>query len=110
MSFQLQKCDIVLLPFPFTNLSGTKIRPACVLFSSDYDVTVAFISTQMHLRESSDIEITPTVYNGLRSLSLLKLSKIATLEKSMIKAKIGSIESTTLQSINSALKELFQLP
>ncbi|WP_240676228.1 hypothetical protein [Botryobacter ruber] len=43
----MKKEDFVLIPFPFTNLTGTKNRPALVLFGSDEDITVSFITTQL---------------------------------------------------------------
>lgn len=40
----MNKGDIVLIPFPFSDLSGAKNRPAVILIETDEDITVAFIN------------------------------------------------------------------
>jgi len=41
------KGDIVLITFPFTDLSGSKLRPTVVLAKTELDITVCFITTQL---------------------------------------------------------------
>jgi mRNA interferase MazF len=38
------KAKIVLVHFPFTDLSGSKLRPAIIIHESEQDVIAAFIS------------------------------------------------------------------
>lgn len=43
----MPKGTVVLIPFPFTNLTGNKLRPALILAETPLDVTVSFITTQL---------------------------------------------------------------
>ena len=78
------KGKIVLIYFPFTDLTGRKLRPALVLYDSGSDVVVAFISSKIEKYDpETDILITKSHpkfhHTGLKTDSVLKLSKIATL-------------------------------
>ena len=90
----MNKGDLVLVPFPFTDLSGSKTRPALVLIDQPRDVTVAFISTKLTKTEANDVSLTPTKKNGLKKASIIKLSKIATLEKRLFLGKLGEVSQS----------------
>lgn len=105
----MAKGDIVLITFPFTDLSGNKLRPAVVLGETTQDVTVCFITTQIEWQEPTDIVLSPNNDNGLRKLSLIRVGKIATLEKSLIKGLMGRLTPNDIHEINSKLKLVFQL-
>ena len=51
------KGDILLITFPFTDLSGNKLRPTVVLADTELDVTVCFITTQLQWQDPSDVEL-----------------------------------------------------
>jgi mRNA interferase MazF len=105
----MAKGDIVLITFPFTDLSGSKLRPAIVLAETSFDLTVCFITTQIGWQEATDVVLTPTQTNGLRKSSLIRTSKIATLDRTLAKGLLGSLSGQEISDLNSKLKLLLQL-
>jgi len=103
----MRKGDIVLVPFPFTDLSATKNRPALVLVSGDEDVTLAFITTKKHWMKDWDLFLEPAVNNGLKKESIVRLSKITTLEKSLVLGRLGRISKQKMALLDDNLKLLF---
>ena len=83
----MKQGDLVLVPFPFTDLSGSKVRPALVLVSTSLDVTLAFITTQLQWQEPTDLLLSPTALNGLKKVSLVRLSKLATIDTDLIQGR-----------------------
>ncbi len=106
----MAKGNIVLITFPFTDLSGTKLRPAVVLSDTNHDLTVCFITSQTGWKESTDVLLSPSSTNGLRKISLIRTSKIATLDRSLAKGLLGKLTSAELSDLDIKLKILFQLP
>ena len=102
----MEKGDIILIPFPFTDLSGNKKRPALVLVSGNMDMTVAFISTQIKWKEDTDVLLKPTQENGLKKESIVRLSKLATIDKDLA---IGQVDKDTIKSIIRNLIKIFKL-
>ena len=112
----LQKGDIVLVPFPFTDLTSTKLRPAIILWSSNisFDVTVCFISSQNlstltpeeFLLSKSDPEFSQT---GLKTNSKVRVSRIVTIERRLITRRIGKLGNHQVQLLNQTLISTFKL-
>ena len=105
----MKKGDIVLIPFPFTDLTGNKLRPALVLVHSERDITVYFITTQLKWKETTEIEISPSTTNGIKKDSLIRLSKMATVDKSLAIGKLGDLDNKYLTKLNKNLKLIFEL-
>ena len=106
----MPKGDIVLITFPFTDLSGNKLRPAVVLVDTSSDLTVCFITTQLGWQEATDVLLTPSPSNGIRKPSLIRTSKIATLDKALAKGLLGKLSAAEVSDLNNRLKLLLQLP
>ena len=103
------KGDIVLITFPFTDLTGPKLRPGVVLSEIGPDITVCFITTQIQHQDPTDILISPEPANGIKAVSVIRTSKIATLDKSLIKGLLGKLSSSEISQLNHNLKILFSL-
>jgi mRNA interferase MazF len=105
----MAKGDIVLITFPFTDLTGSKLRPAVILVDTELDLTVCFITTQLQWQETTDVQLMPTDSNGLKKQSLIRTSKIATLDKTLAKGLLGRLNSQELSDLNNKLKTLLHL-
>jgi len=108
----MRKGSIVLVPFPFTDLSGKKVRPAVILYASakGEDVIVAFISSVNPKRKSLyELPVSPSGINGLKTMSYIKLDKLATLQRNIVVGELGKVEPSLLKNINTKLSDLFAL-
>lgn len=105
----MPKGDLVLITFPFTDLSGSKLRPAVVLSENNDDITVSFITSQLNWRENTDLFLKPNSQNNLKKESLLRVSKIATLDRDLAKGLLGSLTSDEITLLDEKLRQLFKL-
>ena len=105
----MPKGDIVLITFSFTDLSGSKLRPAVILTDTNADLTVCFVTTQIQWQESTDVTLLPNLTNRLKKQSLIRTSKIATLDRSLVKGLLGRLTTNELAELNTKLKLLLQL-
>ena len=105
----MAKGDIVLITFPFTDLTGSKLRPAVVLTETDQDLTLAFITTQFQWRETTDVVLLPSFGNGIKSESIIRTGKIATNDRRLAKGLLGRLSSSEISELDQKLKTVFQL-
>jgi mRNA interferase MazF len=103
------KGDIVLIPFPYTDLSGSKLRPVVILFETAQDLVVCFITTQLTYKEPTDFEIVPSITNGLKWQSLVRAGKIATIKKSLSEGIFGKLNQAEIIQLDINLKKILQL-
>jgi mRNA interferase MazF len=86
--------SIVLTRFPFTDLSGSKVRPALVVSRDNArrsDIVVAFITSNAQFVGAPDtLAISPTAANGLKVHSVVRFDKVVTLENRIIVGKLGN--------------------
>lgn len=105
-----QKFDIVLVDFPFTDLSITKKRPALVIKHLEGDNTILCqITTKRRAIQKYEINLPKVVCGGdIRFDSYVYLDMIFTLHKNVIYKKIGEVINLGIKDlINDKIKEIF---
>ncbi len=106
----MRKGSIVLIPFPFTDLSGQKVRPAVVLHAArGEDCIVAFISSVVKKDTLAHVAISPDESNGLKTRSHIKMDKLATLQKAIVIGELGVLDDLTMKKLDDALRHIFTL-
>lgn len=109
-----EKGDVVLVPFPFSNHSAYKKRPAVVISSTAYnnvssDVVIMAVTSQI----GKAIVIGESLIANWQEAGLLKPSAIktaiSTIEQSLILRKMGKLSHKDTLSMDGALKEFLDL-
>jgi len=111
------KNNIILVPFPFDDLSASKVRPAICLTSEigkQNHVIIAFITSKIPDDQvESDLIIKKDSGNssgtGLLVDSVIRLHKIVTIPSSLIKRKLGSINKVLEIEVERKLKSRFKI-
>ena len=102
--------DVVLVPFPFTDLTTTKKRPALVISADHYNrsqvnLIVAAISSQVTKSEVGDCLIQHWQAAGLLKPSQVKAT-ISTIEQNMVMRKLGTLNLNDLKAVEQSLADV----
>jgi mRNA interferase MazF len=104
------KGDIVVIPFPFSNLQGFKRRPALVLADSGSKDSILCQITSKNVKDRFAVSITPGDTGGKLPIdSNIRPNKLFTIEKSIILYKICTLSNNKLTSVLTKLSELFEI-
>ena len=108
----MNRGDIVLITFPFSDLTSSKVRPALVLSpetTAEQDFIVALISSNIarpisntdYLLLTSDTDFAGT---GLKVDSVFRMAKLHNLNKSLAKRRLGKANNHLMQEIDKKLR------
>ncbi len=101
--------DVVLVPFPFTDQSGAKKRPAVVVSSAVYNsarpdlVLMAITGQARGAANVGEVDITEWQKAGLLKASVVK-PILTTVEKKLVINKLGRLEAADCAALESALR------
>lgn len=113
----MTKHKVVLVPFPFDDLSSAKVRPAVCLtepIGQHKHVVLAFITSRVPAEQlSTDLVFAETDENfadtGLRVSSTLQLHRMMTVSTSIFVRELGKLPETKQKQVEGKLKLLFDI-
>jgi len=103
------KGEIILVEFPFTDQTGKKLRPALVLAEKNKDVLTAFITTNIKKTDELDLFLKADDKNKLNRDSILRLFRLAKIEKNLVIGTIGYIDDSLLNKIDKKLIAILKI-
>lgn len=105
--------DVVLVPFPFADLSTAKRRPCVVLAQlapkrMPRHFVLCMVTSQMvGISFPFDHILDDYVAAGLPKPSIVRISKLVTVEQSLVQKRLGTLSSADRASVRRNLGALF---
>lgn len=112
----MRRGDVVLIAWPFTDFSATKVRPAVVLSSDAFnrgeDRILVAVSSNVSGPDSWDVVVQPEDSGfsgtGLHRASTIQCGKLLTVSKNIIKRRLGAA-GDYMSHIESGIKKALGL-
>ena len=107
--------DIVVIPFPFTDLTAIKLRPVLIISHQDYnnaadDVVVCGITSNLKDSLYSVLVDNAQLREGHIPLtSRIKADKLFTLKQSLIRKKVAVVQEQVLENVKQEIRAVFHL-
>jgi mRNA interferase MazF len=102
--------DIVLVKFPFSDLTSTKVRPALILSTAEFDDYILCQITSSAYTSKKFVKITDNNIDGPglhRNESFIRPDKIFTADKTLIKSTLGRLDKKSRKKVHDKLDKLF---
>jgi mRNA interferase MazF len=104
------KGSVVLIPFPFSDLSNAKVRPAIIVAVSDMADFILCQITSNSYSDQKAIKLADSDFTegSLQRLSFVKPSKLFTANQSLIIKQVGSLSLKKMSKITDAIVHLLK--
>lgn len=107
---RLVKGDVVVLPFPFSDLSSSKKRPALVVANLvGDDIILCQITSEARTDNYSLVLAEDEFKEGnLKQVSMIRPNRLFTADKSIIACKVGSLKENKIKEAEDKLVDIFR--
>lgn len=106
----LKRGTVVLVRFPFSDLTGAKLRPAVVLADAGRGDYVLVQVTSQPYTDPRAVELTDASFasGGLERTSFARPGKLFTAHASLIARSVGELSATATREVLAAVIRLLQ--
>jgi len=113
----MNRADVVLVDWLYSDFTGRKLRPAVVV-QADFlngiidDTILVQITGTRHGLPGTEVEIDPAqeTASGLTKISYVSCMNILTSDQMKIDQTLGYLSAAAMQQIETCLKTVLQLP
>ena len=104
------KGDVVVLPFPFSDLSNSKKRPALVVANLEgEDIILCQITSKARIDDYSIVLINSDFKKGSLNLtSTIRLNRLFTADKSIVLYNLGSLKESKIKEVETKMINIFR--
>src|SRR2546425_3584158 len=117
----VRRGDIVLVDFPYSDQTGSKVRPALVVQADVWnqrldDTILALITSSRHRRVGANTQLLIDIstgegrQTGLRLDSIIQCENLITYDRALILRVLGSLTASMLSQIDDCLKAALGIP
>lgn len=105
------KSEVILVRYPFSNLSGSKVRPAVVASAphASQDVIIAPLTSRVSPLLTGEFVLADWKAAGLNVASAAKRG-LYTIHQSLVIKSVGSLSAADAGSLDNSLRDWLGLP
>ena len=96
--------EVFICQFPFTSGTGSKIRPALVLFDIQQDAVICRV-TSVSRAGALDVTLNDWQAAGLLKPSVARLDRLVTAEKTIFLRRLGVLSDADLAAVRGTWNE-----
>jgi len=104
------KGDVVVVPFPFSDLTQAKRRPALVISKLEGDDLILCQITSQFIKDNYAISLTDKDFakGSLKRQSNIRPNRIFTADSHIVLYKVGSLKTEKLNEVIEKIVEIIQ--
>jgi mRNA interferase MazF len=113
----MNRGDVVIVDWPYSDLSGSKLRPAVVV-QADFlnglvdDTVYVKVQSQRYVIPGTEVELDPAVetLSGLKHLCYASCKDLLTREQALVHHSLGVLSDAAMRQIEACLKTVLEIP